>query len=140
MDRSLTIAMTDGLQDRLDYDRDIRIGIQGQLASTVQNLVFTQEDPAALTTLVDTKPSQEELTSTLLTRVTVSSLVAGLATRQPSLDFASQVTVGTLQAGAVTVSGATRLEGDTVDVLGTMNANIVTAGTIQATNVTATVG
>jgi hypothetical protein len=50
------------------------------------------------------------------------------------------VTVGTLQAGAVTVSGATRLEGATVDVLGTMNANIVTAGTLTATNVTATAG
>ena len=139
LDGALTVAMTDGLEGRLQDIRDIQVSTQATIGSTAQALVYTNQDVAALTSVVDTKASQVDLTDGLLTRATVSSLVAGLSTKQSSLDFASSVTVGTLQSGAVTVSGATRLEGD-VDILGTTNANIVTASTLTATNVTASAG
>ena len=89
--------MTDGLQQRLDDDRDIRVGIQGQLAGTAAALVSSQQDLADLTGVVASKASAADVTEALLTRATVSSLVQGLSTKQDRLDFASSVTVGALQ-------------------------------------------
>ena len=105
MDGSLSIAMTSGLQETLDYERDIRIAIQGQLAGTAAALVSSQQDLTDLTGVVAGKASAEDLTNGLPARATVSSLVAGLATKQDKLDFASNVTVGTLQATTGGVSG-----------------------------------
>ena len=89
IDGSLTIAMTGGLQTTLDDTRAVQLSIQSSLGDTARALVYTQQDLAALTSVVDTKATQEDLTNGLLTRATVSSLVAGLATKQDGLDFAS---------------------------------------------------
>ena len=97
------------------------------------------QDVAALTSVVDTKAAQADLTNGLLTRATVSSLVAGLATKQSSLDFASNVTVSSLQT---TTGGVSRnlTVGGAVNISGTTAANQITASTITATNVTTTSG
>ena len=112
-DGSLSIAMTSGLGTTLDDSRAVQLSIQASLGDTARALVYTQQDLAALTSVVDTKATQEDLTNGLLTRATVSSLVAGLGTKQDRLDSFSNVNVsaisattaavGTLTAGASTV-------------------------------------
>ena len=77
--------MTDGLETRLQDIRDIQVSTQATIGSAAQALVYTNQDVAALTSVVATKASQADLTDGLLTRATVSSLVAGLATKHPSL-------------------------------------------------------
>jgi hypothetical protein len=121
-DGSLSIAKTGGLQDTLDYERAIRVGIQGQIAGTAASLGYTQQDLADLTSVVAGKAS-----------------AANLLTKQDTLDGASSVTVGTLQATTGGVSGDLTVGGG-VDISGTTTANQITASTITATNVTATVG
>ena len=58
--------------EALDYERDIRIAIQGQIAGTAAALGYTQQDLVDLTGVVASKASGEELTNGLLTRATVS--------------------------------------------------------------------
>ena len=96
------------------------------IGSASQALVYTQQDLAALTSVVDTK-------------ATVSSLVAGLATKSDTLDAASSVTVGSLHATTGSVSGNLTVGGG-VDISGTTAANQITASTITATTITTTSG
>ena len=115
-DGSLTIAKTVGLRSELDTINEIRAGMQVTIANTAASLLLTKDDVAALTSVVDTKASQEDLTNGLLTRATVSSLVAGLSSKQQSLDFASNVTVGALQAATMGVSGDLTMGSDYLPV------------------------
>jgi hypothetical protein len=106
-DASLTIAKTNGLQQRLDDDRDIRIAIQGQLGGTAAALVSSQQDLADLTSVVDSKASAADLVNGLLTRSTVSSLVAGLATKQDKLDSFSNLSISGISATTAAVGTLT---------------------------------
>ena len=102
-DGSLTISMTDGLQTKLDDMYAIQLSTQASLGNTSQALVYVQQDLTALTSVVDTKATQADLPNGLLTRATVSSLVAGLATKQDKLNSFSSVSVGTLTSGVTTI-------------------------------------
>ena len=61
-DGSLTIAMTAGLQTKLDDSKDIQLAAQASLAGTAQALVYTQQDLTALSSVVDGKAAQSPLT------------------------------------------------------------------------------
>jgi hypothetical protein len=76
-DGSLTIAKTSDLQRQLDDINDIRRAIQAQLAGVAANGIYTQQDVDALTIVVNAKLDKAEFTEGLLTRATISSLVAG---------------------------------------------------------------
>ena len=117
-------------QDTLDYERDIRIAIQGQIAGTAAALGYTQQDLVDLIGVVASKASGEELTNGLLTRATVSSLVAGLATKRDKIDSFSNLNVN-----AISTINA--------DVTGTLNANltkVVVPGTISDSPTSAEIG
>ncbi len=90
---SLTVAMVGGLQATLDDSRDTQLATQASLGSTSQALVYAQEDLVSLTSLVDTKASQADINNGLLTRATLSSLVAGLSTKQNKLDSFSEISI-----------------------------------------------
>jgi hypothetical protein len=152
-DGALPITKSAGLRDELDTINAIRVGMQASIASTATNLVWTQDDLTALTVVVEGKAVQSGLdaltsnlnsiatslngqmstvNSLLGTRASTTSLTAGLALKQDVLGASSDVNLNTLN-----VTGATRLEAD-VDILGSTFANLLTAGTVTATNVNAT--
>ena len=100
-DGSLTIAMTNGLQTRLDDIRDIQSAALASIGGASQQLSYTQADLAALTSVVDGKA----------TEVSVSALSTNLNTVASSLN--NQIsTVSTLLGTRASSSSVTAaLEG-----------------------------
>ena len=62
-DGSPSIEKTDGLQTRLNDIRDIQAAALASIGGASQQLVYTQQDLAALTSVVDTKASTAALSA-----------------------------------------------------------------------------
>ena len=75
-DGSLSISKTDGLQTRLDDRHAIQSATQASIGSASQQLVYTSQNLAALTSVVDTKA----------TTASVSALSVNLNTVATSLN------------------------------------------------------
>jgi hypothetical protein len=121
-DGALTVAKIGGLQDTLDRERDIRVVIQQQLGSTAQVVAYNQLGLADLTSVVNLKPSSAEITEVLLTKASVSSLVAGLATKQEKIDSLSSINL-------------TAISCVNVDISGELNAGVIRAFVPSTSNV-----
>jgi hypothetical protein len=123
-DGSLTIAMTNGLQTRLDDIRDIQSAALTSIGGASQQLAFTQADLAALGSVVGSKATEASVNalsasfnavasslnnqistvSTLLgTRASSSSVTAALEGKQEligtSLDIGALLVVGNSDVG-----------------------------------------
>jgi hypothetical protein len=75
-DGSLTIAKTADLQRQLNDARDIRGSLQGQISGNALTLHYTKLDLADLAVVVADKANSDDVTNSLLTRATVSSLTS----------------------------------------------------------------
>jgi phosphohistidine swiveling domain-containing protein len=111
----LTIAQTADLQRQLDDINEIRRGQQSQITGNALNLHYTKLDLADLVVEVAGKVSTAEFNEQLLTRATVSSLVAGLATKENKLDTFTALDVASVVSGALT-AGATVINSGNNDV------------------------
>jgi hypothetical protein len=115
-DGSLTISQTADLQRQLDDINAIRASLQGQIGGLATNLVYAQQDLTDLTTVVAEKASTAELTEGLLTRATISSLVADLSSKENKLDGFSNLDVASVGVRGVLSAGPTQINSGAEDV------------------------